>query len=140
GGYDGDTKPAVSAQLNIPSALAFDSSNNLYIADTFNYRVRMITPNGIITTIAGNGNVGQSVNGSAIATPIGVPHSIAVDSAGGVFIGDISFSEILKVGTDGSLIQVAGTQTFGYTDGPAMSTYIWNPLGLAVAGSGNVLI
>jgi sugar lactone lactonase YvrE len=121
-GYDGDNKPAVSALLSSPTALAFDSSNNLYIADTFNYRVRMVAPNGIITTIAGNGNAGPPVNGIALATPMGVPRAIAADGAGGVFIGDVSFSEILKVGTDGTLIQVAGAQTLGYTDGPATGT------------------
>lgn len=138
-GYDGDNKPAVSAQLNVPTALAFDSSNNLYIADGFNYRVRKVS-GGTITTIAGNGSIGQPVNGPALATPIGVPHAVAIDGAGSVFVADVSFSAILKIGTDGTLAQVAGTQTFGYADGPANTTYLSNPLGLALDGSGNIFI
>jgi uncharacterized protein (TIGR03437 family) len=138
-GYNGDNKPATSAQLFLPSGLAFDSSNNLYIADTYSYRIRKVT-NGTITTFAGNGNVAQPVNGPATATPMGVPYGLAIDSSGNVFVSDISFDKILKIGTDGNLTQVAGTPTFGYSDGPANSTYLLNPLGLAPDGSGGLYI
>jgi len=140
GGYDGDNKPALSAQLNTPTGLAFDQSNNLYFADKFNYRVRKIDPSGIITTIAGNGSLGRPASGPATATPMGAPHAIAIDVAGGVFFTDVTFPAIRKIGTDGSLIQVAGTQTFGYSDGPAIGTYFFNPLGLAIDSAGNVFI
>ena|ERR1700676_551907 len=60
GGYSGDGGPATDAQLNAPSALAMDSGGNLYIADTNNNVIRQVTPDGVITTVAGNGSLGYS--------------------------------------------------------------------------------
>ena len=140
GGYDGDNKPALSARINGPLALAFDGSNTLYFADAFNYRVRKITPNGMITTIAGNGIGAAPVEGPATATPMGVPHAVTVDGSSTVYIGDVSAGLVLKVTPDGNLTKAAGSSTFGYADGPANSTYIANILGLGVDASGNVFI
>ena len=62
-GYSGDGGPAPSAQLNYPEGVAVDAAGNLYIADTRNYCVRMVSPTGIITTVAGNGVAGYSGDG-----------------------------------------------------------------------------
>ena len=87
-GFSGDNGPATSAQLSVPAALAVDSGGTIYIADTFNNRVRKVS-NGVITTIAGNGELGFSGdNGPALDAELGGIFSIAVDSRGNVYIAD----------------------------------------------------
>jgi hypothetical protein len=83
-GYSGDNGPATSAQLDQPYSVAVDSSANLYIADTPNSRIRMVS-NGVITTVAGTGTQGYSGdNGPAISAQLANPQGVAVDSAGAV--------------------------------------------------------
>jgi hypothetical protein len=84
--YPGDNGPATSAELN-PSGLAVDSAGNIYIADSANRRVREVT-NGVITTIAGNGNPGSSGDNGPATSAAVTPHGIAVDSASNLYIAD----------------------------------------------------
>ena len=87
GGFSGDNGPATSAQLDGPTDIAMDSSGNLYICDTSNSRVRKVTPGGIITTFAGNGNVVYQGDGvQAATTAVPSPAGIAVDGQGNVYI------------------------------------------------------
>jgi len=92
GGFGGDDGPATEALLNNPESIALDKSGNLYISDTFNYRIRRIDAStGIIDTIAGTGVKGFSGdNGSARGAQITTPGGIAVDSAGRVYFADQS--------------------------------------------------
>ena len=72
-GFSGDNGPATSAQLDFPMGVAVDSSGNLYIADTYDYRIRKVS-NGVITTVAGNGTPGFSGdNGPATSAQLDVP-------------------------------------------------------------------
>jgi uncharacterized protein (TIGR03437 family) len=87
--FGGDGGPGVNAGLNGPRGLAFDSSGNLYIAALFDNRVRMLSPDGIIHTVAGNGSRDPGIDG-ALATAVGInrPTGVAVDAAGNIFISD----------------------------------------------------
>jgi len=89
GGFCGDNGLATDARLSSPYGVAVDSSENLYIADTGNNRIRRVS-NGVITTIAGNGIVGfdGDNNGPASASALNSPKGVAVDSAGGIYIAD----------------------------------------------------
>ena len=88
-GYSGDGGPATSAELNYPYGVAVDAAGNLYIADTSNYRVRKVTPDGTITTVAGNGTEGYSGDGGpATSAGLGMPQGVAVDAAGNLYIAD----------------------------------------------------
>jgi hypothetical protein len=98
GGYSGDGGPATSAQISWPYGIAVDSSGNLYVADTQNNRIRKVTPEGMITTVAGNGNEGYNGDGGpADSAQIKWPEGIAVDSAGNLYIADTGNNCIRKV-------------------------------------------
>ncbi len=88
-GFSGDNGPAPNAALYDPMGLAVDAAGNVYIADTFNCRIRKVTPSGIITTIAGNGSLYFSGDGGpAIQASMHFPHGVAVDPSGNVYITD----------------------------------------------------
>jgi uncharacterized protein (TIGR03437 family) len=140
-GFSGDSGPAPNAQLNSPYGTALDSAGNLYIADTGNQRIREVS-NGVITTIAGNGNAGFSGdNGPATSAQLATPLDIAVDSAGNIDIADRDNNCVRKVAS-GVITTVAGngTQGFGGDNGPATNAQLSNPISVAVDSSGNLYI
>jgi len=97
-GYSGDGELATTAQLNGPQDIAIDSADNLYIADHDNHAVRMVTPDGIITTIAGNGSAGYSGDdGLATLAQFHLPQGIAIDSADNLYIADNHNNRIRKL-------------------------------------------
>lgn len=145
GGYGGDGGLAPSAELDGPSGLAFDSADNLYIADSGNNRVRKVTAStGIITTIVGNGTAGYSGdNGPATSAELYQPNGIVVDAAGNLYIADTVNLVIRKVtAATGIITTVAGHGTGGYyCDGcQATSTLISYPQSIAVDSASNLYI
>jgi hypothetical protein len=86
-GFSGEGGPATSAQLT-PASLAVDGAGNLFIADSRSNRVQKVSPEGIIVTVAGNGNQGFSGDGGPATSSSVVPYSVAVDGAGNLFIAD----------------------------------------------------
>jgi uncharacterized protein (TIGR03437 family) len=142
-GYSGDGATATSAQLSLPEGLAADASGNLYIADTVNQRVRMVSTAGIITTVAGNGIPGYSGDGGpATSAKLWEPTDVAVDAAGDLFIADESNSRVRKVAAGGTITTVAGSGSQGYSgDGAGATGAQFNGLcGLALDNSGNLYI
>ncbi len=96
-GYDGDNKPATEAQLNNPFGLTADGSSNLYIADTYNHRIRKVDPSGTITTVAGTGQSGYGGDGAAAdAAQLDFPYRLAADAAGNLYIADAANHRIRK--------------------------------------------
>src|ERR1035437_1034693 len=142
-GYTGDQKPAVSATLCYPQALALDSNGNLYIADGGNYVVRRIDSGGQITTYAGTGTSGDAYHGSqATAAQLRCPFGLAADGAGNLYVSDECSNRVHKVGADGTISLVAGTGTYGYLGdgGLATAAQLKSPGHLALDGSGNLYI
>jgi trimeric autotransporter adhesin len=140
-GFSGDNGPATSAQLNGPAGVAVDSAGNIYIADSFNNRVRKVS-NGIITTVAGNGGSGFSGdNGPAISASL-TPCGLAVDSAGNFYIADCDAESVIRKVSNGVITTVAGNGTFGFSgdNGPALSAQLYQPTGVAVDSGGNIYI
>ncbi len=142
-GYSGDGGPATSAQLNGPTAFTLDAAGNIYIADALNYRVRRVSPTGIITTVAGNGTQGYSGdNGPATKAQLNGLAGIAVDGNGNLYFSDTLGSWVRKVTPAGIITTIAGTGSNGYSgDGvPARGAQLNGPTGIAVDGLGNVYI
>ena len=141
-GFSGDNGPAINAQLFAPSGIAVDSAGNLYIADTYNGSIRKVS-NGVIATVAGNGSPGfGGDNGPAASAQLNNPYSLAVDSAGNLFIADTGDQRIRKVSSSGVIATVAGNGTPGFSgdNSPAITAQLDNPYGLAVDSAGKVYI
>ena len=142
GGYSGDGGPATNAQLDGPSGLAVDTAGNIYIADGGN-RIRKVSPDGIITTIAGNGTSGYSGDGGpATNAQLDAPTSLAVDTAGNIYIADAVNSRIRKVSPSGLISTIAGRGGYAYSGdgGPAVDAQFSFLVGIAVDGTGNVYV
>jgi uncharacterized protein (TIGR03437 family) len=142
-GFSGDSGMAISAELDYPTGVAVDSAGNLFIADTFNARIRKVTPAGTISTVAGNGTLGFSGDGgSPTSAELRLPDGVAVDSAGNIFIADETNNRIRKVTAAGTISTVAGNGTAGFSGdgGFATSAELFEPGGIAVDGAGNLFI
>src|SRR5439155_5949633 len=120
---------ATSAGINRPQGMAFDSSGNMYIADTFNNRVRKVTTGGIISTIAGTGLPGFSGDGgAATSAKLNEPTSVAVDSNGNVFVADTQNSVVRKITPGGVISTYAGGGVSLGDGGPAtMAQLLFSP-------------
>ena len=139
----GDGQPATSVTLLGPASVTVDSAGNLYFVD--GSRVRKVSPDGIITTVAGNGGrAGYMVDpgDGSLATSVGLwgPNGVTVDSAGNLYLSEQV--RIRKVSPGGIITTIAGSPDPGYSGdgGPATKAQLWDPMGLAVDGAGNVYV
>jgi sugar lactone lactonase YvrE len=124
-GFSGDGGPAIAAQLNAPYDVAADAAGNVYINDQNNFRIRKVSPAGIITTLAN----------------VGLPQGIDVDPAGNVFVVDQPPSTILRITPGGTVTTVAGNGTAGFSGdgGPATQAQLQFPAEVAVGADGATL-
>lgn len=141
--HSGDGGKAIAASFEGPSALAVDSSGNLFVAEFHYHRVRRIDPDGIITTIAGTGKRGCGGDGGPAAEALlDSPAGLAVDGEGNLFVADRGNHRVRRIAPDGSIATAAGTGTAGYIGdgGPATEAFLCHPKGLASDGEGNVFV
>lgn len=142
-GSGGDGGLAISASLSDVSAVVVDSSNNLYIADSSNRKIRKVTPSGMISTIAGIGVEGFSGDGGpAINAMLGRPEALALDSAGNLYVADSTSQRVRKIDRNGIITTIAGNGVDAYSGdgGQAASASLGFPIGVAVDAQGNVYI
>jgi RHS repeat-associated protein len=142
----GDGGPATSAQLSLTSGLALDAQGNLYFSEgsaSGCFKVRRVGTDGIITTVAGTGVMGYGGDGGpATAAQLNRPAGLAVDRDGNLFIADNGDHRIRRVGTDGTIMTVAGTGVSGYSgdNGPAINAKLYTPWSIAVDDHGNLYV
>jgi uncharacterized protein YjiK len=132
-GYKGDGGPATAAQLNAPRGIAVDAGGNLYIADTFNHRVRkvwarggtistaMLALGGTISTVAGTGSAGYSGDGgSAVAAQLASPNGVALDAIGNLYIADTDNDRVREVRAGSGIIVTAQADPLSSPAGVAL--------------------
>jgi uncharacterized protein (TIGR03437 family) len=145
-GYGGDTFPALSATLNGPTSLAFDSKGDMYIVDQVNNVIRMVNAStGNISTVAGNNSAGYSGDGkTAVSAQIDAPVSIVVDSKGNFYFSEFNNGIVRMVNTSGIISTYAGSATagrgFSGDGGAATAAAMFSPTGIAFDSSGNMYI
>lgn len=116
-----------AAEMGSPAGLAFDTLGNLYFADPDNERIRMITPDGVVTTIAGSGADSLN-NGPALSATFSRPNGLTVDRKGNIYVADLMNNEIREI-SNGMVSSVAGGGyfSFGDADGPIGSALFYEP-------------
>ena len=141
-GSSGDGGDCKSAQLLAPNSLVFDKSNNMYITDAGNNKIRKVNIAGIITTFAGSGSgVYSGDGGPAILAGLASPVGIAIDTVGNIYVSTYGDNRIRKISKDGSMITTIagnGTKGYGADNIPATTSALYGPYMGFVDGSGNV--
>ncbi len=145
--YGGDNGPPANAGISLPTDVAVDRSNNVYIADFGNSRIRMVA-NAIITTVAGNNNGAPIVEGQeAVNARLNGPTGVAVDRGGNFYFVEAGIGsgtglargdyKVWKVSSAGMLNTLAGNglPSYGGDGGPATSAQLDTPTGVALADS-----
>ncbi len=143
GSFGGDGYPATAAYLYYPEGVAVDRYGNVYIADSYNNRIRKVNTSGIISTVAGNGTSGFSGDtGAATAAKLNLPYSVTVDGSGVMYIADEFNHRIRKVNASGIITTFAGTGTGAYSGDAGVATVarLDYPTGVSVDQFGNVFI
>jgi len=146
-GYFGDGGQATQALLNFPYGMALDSRGDLFISDSLNQRIRVVTPDGIINTIAGINMRGFNGSTSPQGASLNIPSGLAVDSAGALYVAD-AWNHIVRKITQplsdhAQITTVAGSGLIGgFTGdgGPARSAQLNFPYGVAIDLQGDILI
>jgi sugar lactone lactonase YvrE len=136
------------ARFNSPTGLATDSSGNIYVADPPNQTIRKITPDGVVTTLAGAAGVTGTSDGVGAAARFDYPSGIAVDSFSNVFVADRFNNEIREITPDGKVSTFAGKAKFdivgnpvgGQANGTGAAASFNSPFGLAIDSSNNLYV
>lgn len=142
-GTEGDGGPASQAGLTAIHGLAADAQGNLYVADTWDDRIRKIDTEGVITTVAGTGDEGVGGDGGpATEARLNKPRGVAVDAVGNLYIADSDNHRIRKVDSKGMITTVAGSGDRGYggDGGPATEAALNEPYAVTVDDDGNLYV
>lgn len=136
GGADG---AGAAASFNLPIGVAVDSGSNIYVCDTDNHKIRKITPNGVVTTIAGSGKAGAEDGNSSVAS-FNQPLGIAVDGMGNIYVTEDKNHKIRKITPNGFVSTLAGSGKAGAEDGYGTTASFNIPFGVAVDQFGTVYV
>lgn len=131
--------PASSATFTSPTGIAVDSAGDVYVADSGNNEIRVISAAGVVSTLAGSTTPGSS-DGTGSGASFHSPFSLALDSLGNIYVADAGNNEIREVTSAGVVTTLAGTITKGSADGNGTSASFYSPEGIAIDSSGNLYI
>lgn len=128
-----------AASFNTPVGVIVDASGNLFVADYGNHAVRKITPDGTVTTFAGNGSIGYA-DGTGTAATFGNTSSLAFDAQGNLYVTERINHSIRKITPGGVVTKFAGTGAAGYWDGACLSARFNQPEGMVFDSWGNIYV
>ena len=128
-----------AARFDTPSGLALDATGNLYVADTGNHAIRKVTPDGLVTTLAGTGAPGWR-DGPGAQAQFDGPMGVAVDAAGRVIVADAYNDRIRAIAPDGTVSTLAGGASPGDADGPGALARLDTPCAVLVDGDGRIVV
>jgi serine/threonine-protein kinase len=128
-----------AASFNFPYALAVDTSSNVYVADTFNHKIRKIIPSGVVTTLAGSGTAG-SADGTGAAASFNYPVAVTVDTSGNVYVAQTGNNDVIRKITPAGVVTTLAGSSYGSADGTGTLASFAGPSGLAVDTTGNVYV
>ncbi|RAK70036.1 NHL repeat-containing protein [Hymenobacter edaphi] len=128
-----------TAQFAGPEGLAVDAQGTVYVADFAGYRIRKITPEGTVSTLAGTGQRGSN-DGAGSTAQFAGPTGITLDAQGNLYVADIGNHCIRKVTPAGDVSTLAGTRVSGATDGPVGTAQFDLPAGMTSAGDGTLYV
>ncbi|MBL7909627.1 MAG: hypothetical protein JNJ41_01065 [Bacteroidia bacterium] len=127
------------ASFNLPRDLCADNTGNIYVSDASNYKIRKITPAGVVTTFAGSGTAG-SVDATGALASFNAPWGIAIDALGNLYIGETFNNKIRKITSSAIVTTFAGSGVAGTANGPALSSTFSSPSGVAIDATGNIFV
>jgi len=138
---DQDDTDGLKASFNQPNGIAVDRYGNIYVADQLNHKIRMITPNGAVSSIAGSGMAGSADNLIGSMASFNHPRGVAVDQVGNVFVADAANQKIRKITPEGAVSTLSGTGASGSQDSDiGLMAGFHFPNGVAIDSSGNLFV
>jgi sugar lactone lactonase YvrE len=139
-GYGGDAGPAISASLSAPTAVVGTEDGRLFVADTFNHRIRVVSPSGWIWTFAGTGR--PDWTGDGARATLHTPTGMCVGSDGSLYIAEQGNHVVRRIRPDATINTIAGTGREGFSGdgGPATQASLSSPSALAFLPDGTLLI
>ncbi len=141
GGNGSSDGKGSAARFTSPSGVAVDSAGNVYVADSGNHTIRKVTPDGVMSTLAGLAGTSGSSNGTGSSARFNGPSGVAVDSAGNVYVADRNNHTIRLVTPGGVVSTLAGLAgSSGATDGAGSAARFYGPVGVAVDSGGKVYV
>ena len=132
--------PGDVAQFYNPYYLAIDAQGNIFVSDNFNNRIRKISPQGIVTTFAGSGDIAGYADGPGNVAKFWSPYGLTIDSQGNLYVADAGNHRIRKITPQGVVSTFAGSGTRGYADGSADVAQFNLPVDVSIDLSGNLYV